>query len=83
MLDIFNMTGDGRASRSEGGHRHSDDKGLRARGVSQDGQRSDVGRADQRGVLGSPAYWDADQWDHGRRISADISHVHAAERNGF
>jgi hypothetical protein len=35
----------GRASRHEGGHhRHSDDKGLRARGVGPDGPRSDVDR---------------------------------------
>ena len=64
------------------GIRHSDDKGLRARGVSPDGQRSDVdhvGRADPHGVLGSPAYWDGDRWDHGCRVSGDISHVHATE----
>jgi len=58
----------GRASRHEGGHRHSENKGLRARGVSPNGQRSDVdnvGRADQHGVLGSPAYRDGDRWNHG------------------
>ena len=72
----------GRAGRHDGGHRHFDDKGLRARGVSPDGQRSEVdhvGRADQDGVLGSPADWDGDRWDHGRRVSGDISHVHATE----
>jgi hypothetical protein len=43
-------------------------KVLRARGVSPDGQRSDVdnvGRADQHGVLGSPAYRDGDRWNPG------------------
>ena len=53
-----------------------------ARGVSPEGQRSDVdhvGRADQHGVLGSLAYRDGDRGDHGRRVSGDISHVHATE----
>jgi len=24
-------------------------------------------------------YWNGDRWDHGRRVSGDISHVHATE----
>jgi hypothetical protein len=31
------------------------------------------------GVLGSPADGAGDRWDHGRRVSGDISHVHATE----
>ena len=72
----------GGARRHEPGHHHSADKGLRARGVSPDGQGSGVDhvdRTDPHGVRGSPAYGDGDRWDHGRRVSGDVSHVHATE----
>src|SRR5438093_725965 len=68
-------------ARSVGRH-HAADQGLRARGVGPDGQRGDVGhvgRADPHGVFGSPAYGAGDRWDHGRRVSGDVSHVHATE----
>src|SRR5437867_1455891 len=64
------------------GTHHFADQGLRARGVSPDGQRGDVdhvGRADPHGVLGSSAYGDGDRWDHGCRVSGDIPRVHATE----
>src|SRR5207245_3924636 len=63
-------------------HHHCAGQGLRARGVSPDGQRSDVdhvGRADPHGALGSPADGAGDRWDHGLRVSGDVSHVHATE----